>query len=202
MIASSPRPRAARPGASIRAARSLVLVVVVTTLAACGGATGTSSPSSAPPSPSGGAGTVASPGSKASPWPASAVDAVIALGAADGGLWQAGADIARAADTKDLKAMWGAANGIVKLIDGLMPNVEALEAYPHTQPLGAAYRASFPVLLEGATQLRDSITAGDAKGVVAGSQRLSEGIGLYANVRAMLEGYVNEAVTMKKTYYQ
>ena len=95
--------------------------------------------------------------------------------------------------------MWGAADGTVKLIEGLMLNVEALEAYPHTQPFGAAYRASLPVMLEGATQLRDSITAGDARGVVTGSQRLAQGVSLYANVRSMMDGYVKEAMSMKKT---
>jgi len=77
--------------------------------------------------------------------------------------------------------------------------VDTLEGYPPTQPLAETYRAAFPVMLEGATQLRDSITAGDAKGVVAGSQRLAEGIALYADVRSMLEGYVKKAMTMKKT---
>ena len=84
---------------------------------------------------------------------------------------------------KDVEAMWGAADGTVKLIEGLMPNIEELEGYPHTAELGAAYRASFPVMLEGATQIRDSITAGDSAGVVAGSQTLGEGVVLYGKVR-------------------
>jgi len=172
---------------------AMLVVALVVAVAACGG--------SANPSPSalGGAAIEATPGPRATPWPSSVIDAVLALGAADTELWKAGADIARAADSKDVKAMWGAADGTVKLIEGLMPNVEALETYPHTQPLGAAYRASFPVMLEGATQLRDSITAGDAQGVVTGSQRLAEGVSLYANVRSMLDGYVKEAMSMKKT---
>jgi len=171
-------------------------MLVVTLVAACAGSTS--------PSPSGPDGTApeATPGPKATPWPSSVIEAVLALAAADAELWKAGADIARAADAKDVKAMWGAADGTVKLIDGLMLNVAALEAYPHTQPFGAAYRASFPVMLEGATQLRDSITAGDAKGVVTGSQRLAQGISLYANVRSMLDSYVKEAMTMKKTLVQ
>ena len=173
-------------------------MTLVVTLVACGGATTPSPVASTPES----TGPKATPGPKGSPWPSSVLEGVLALGAADPELWKAGADIARAADAEDVKAMWGAADGTVKLIEGLMPNVGSLEAYPHTQPLGAAYRASFPVMLEGATQLRDSITAGDARGVVAGSQRLAEGISLYANVRSMLEAFVNQALTMKKTLVQ
>ena len=171
-------------------------MLVVTLVAACGGSTKPASVAS--PSASGGDGTAATPGPKASSWPGSVIEAVLALGAADTELWKAGADIARAADSEDVKAMWGAADGTVKLIEGLMLNVETLERYPHTQPLAETYRAAFPVMLEGATQLRDAITAGEAKGVVAGSQRLAEGITLYADVRSLLEGYVKEAMTMKK----
>ena len=197
MISSTPRPRAARAGAPIRAARILALAALVAVAVACGGT------SNAPaPSPSSGGGTVATPAAKATAWPSSVIEGVLALGAADAELWKAGADIARAADAKDVKAMWGAADGTVKLIEGLTPNVDALDAYPHTQPLAVAYRASFPVMLEGATQLRDSITAGDAAGVVAGSQRLAEGIGLYADVRSILQGYINDALKMKKTLVQ
>ena len=112
--------------------------------------------------PSSGAAVLPSP--EATAWPQSVIESVAALGAADAELWKAGADIARAADAKDVEAMWGAADGTVKLIEGLMPNIEALEGYPHTAELGAAYRASFPVMLEGATQIRDSITAGDSAG--------------------------------------
>lgn len=55
-------------------------------------------------------------------WPGTTVLAVIALGAADGEIQKAGADLQKAADTEDLKAMWGAADGLAKMIDGLMPN--------------------------------------------------------------------------------
>jgi hypothetical protein len=180
----------------VAAVRILLATVAVAVLvAACGG--GQATPSA---SPSGAA--EATIGPKATPWPQSVIDAVLALGAADAELWKAGADIARAADAQDVEAMWGAADGTVKLVEALMPNIEILEGYPHTAALGAAYRASFPVMLEGATQLRDSITAGDAPGVAAGSQRLAEGVRLYAEARKILAGYVDEAIKMKDTLVQ
>jgi hypothetical protein len=83
-----------------------------------------------------------------------------------------------------------------------MPNIEELEKYPHTAELGAAYRASFPVMLEGATQIRDSITAGDAAGVVEGSETLAQGVVLYGKVRGMLQPYINDALKMKPSLVQ
>ncbi len=170
---------------------------MTTLLVACGGPT-----ASGVPSPSSSGAAVGSPVPEATPWPSNVVEGVVALGVAAAELWKAGADIARAADAKDVEAMWGAADGLVNLIDSLMPNIEALEGYPHTAELGAAYRASLPVLLEGATQIRDSITAGDPAGVVAGSQKLSEGIVLYGKVRAMLQPFINDALKMKRSLVQ
>lgn len=196
MTRTSPRSRAARAGAPLPAARVLLVAVLfAAAAAACGGsATGPI----VSPTPS----VKATPGPKATPWPAPVLEGTLAMAAADAELWKAGADIARAADASDVEAMWGAADGLAKLLEELMPNIDALEAYPHTAELGAAYRAAFPVMLEGAVQIRDSITGGDAAGVVAGSQRLAEGVRLYGDVRAILQPYVNDALKMKDSLVQ
>jgi len=195
VIEQTPRPRAARLGGPSRAVQTLALAILVASVAACAG-------TSATPSPSPSSGAVATPAPQATAWPSLVYEGVVALGAADPEIWKAGADIARAADAQDVEAMWGAADGTVKLIDGLMPNVEELEGYPHTAELGAAYRAAFPVMLEGATQIRDAITAGDPAGVVAGSETLSEGVVLYGKVRGMLQPYINDALKMKPSLVQ
>jgi hypothetical protein len=195
----TPRPRAARRGGPRRTAAPLAaaLGAVMIAVVACGGTRASVAPS---PSPSGGA--VALPSPQATAWPSLVYEGVVALGAADPEIWKAGADIARAADAKDVEAMWGAADGTVKLIEGVLPNVEELEGYPHTAELGAAYRAAFPVMLEGATQIRDSITAGDSAGVVAGSKTLAQGVVLYGKVRGMLQPYINDALKMKPSLVQ
>lgn len=196
MTTPSPRSRAARRGVfSHGPFVALLVVALVAILAACGSGV------RATPPPAGSA-DLATPGPSPSPWPVSVVEAVLALGAADAEIWKAGADIARAADAKDVEAMWGAADGTVTLLEGLSPNIETLESYPHTAELGAAYRAAFPVMIDGATQLRDSITNGDAAGVVAGSQTLAKGVKLYASVRAILEPYVKEASEQKRHLVQ
>src|SRR6185295_5843725 len=130
----------------------------------CGTAapTGSKPLSSQPPA-------AASAAPEASPerWPGTTVLAVIALGAADGEIRKAGDDLQKAADTQDLKAMWGAADGLAKMMDGLMPNLDRLTGEPATAGIEPLYRKAFPELAAGAKQLRDSITSGDAKGVVA-----------------------------------
>ena len=198
MTGPSPRSRAARTGAPHPAARILLVVLVLSAAAAgCVSGGGSTTPT---PVPS--AGASSTPGPKATPWPALVIESVVALGVADAEIWKGGADIAKAADAKDVEAMWGAADGLAKLLEELMPSIEALEAYPHTADLGAAYRAAFPVMLEGAEQIRDSITAGDSAGVVAGSQRLAQGVRLYGEVRAILQPYINDALKMKDSLVQ
>ena len=196
----TPRPPAARSGSSLRAVHALVvamLMIALVAVVACGG-----SPKVPSPSPSSDAAADDSPAPKPTPWPSEVIEATIAMGAADAELWKAGADIAKAANAKDVQAMWGAADGLAKLIEELTPNIAILQSYPHTKALGDAYAASFPVMHDGAAQIRDSITAGDAAGVIEGSKKLAAGVTLYGDVRALLDGYIKEAIAMKKNLVQ
>ena len=195
MIEQTPRPRAARLGGPRRAAQTLALVALVASVAACGGPAAT-------PSPSPSAVAITTPVPQATAWPSLVYEGVVALGAADAEIWKAGADIARAADAKDVEAMWGAADGTVKLIEGVLPNVEELEAYPHTAELGAAYRAAFPGDARGGHADPGLDHGGRSAGVVAGSQTLGQGVVLYGKVRGMLQPYINDALKMKPSLVQ
>jgi len=126
--------------------------------------------------------------------------AVIALGAADGEIRKAGDDLQKAADAQDLRAMWGAADGLAKMIDGLMPNLDRIESYPLTRPVGQLYRTAFPELSAGAKQLRDAITAGDSAGVVAGSQQIAKGLGHYGPIRQQIAALVEQAIVQQRLY--
>jgi hypothetical protein len=125
---------------------------------------------------------------------------VIALGAADGEIEKAGVDLQKAADTQDLRAMWGAADGLAKMIDALMPNLDRIESYPLTKPVAQLYRTAFPELAAGAKQLRDSITAGDSAGVVAGSQRIATALGHYSPIREQIAALVEQAIVQQRLY--
>jgi hypothetical protein len=141
---------------------------------------------------------VAGPGPSLPRWPGTTVLAVIALGAADGEFQKAGADLAKAADTKDLRAMWGAADGLAKLVDGLMTNVDRLEVYEGTKPIAAVYRSALPEISAGAKQLRDAITAGDAEGITSGYLRILEGTKRYAPIRQQIGGLVEQALVQQR----
>lgn len=198
----------------------MILAGLVVTLiaAACGSGPGPSgntgplgsapaSPPAGSPAPAGsggGSAAAGSPGPAASGprWPGTTVLATIALGAADGEIQKAGDDLAAAANNQDLKAMWGAADGLAKMIDGLTPNIARLEIYPETQPAAAIYRKAFPELAAGAKQLRDSITSGDANGIVAGSRQIQQGLLDYAPVRQLIAGLVEEAIVQQRLLLQ
>jgi hypothetical protein len=165
----------------------------VPSAAPSGGALGPAVPSGAPGS--------AAPGSpEASPprWPGTTVLAVLALGGADGEIRKAGDDLQAAANAEDLKAMWGAADGLARMIDGLMPDIDRLEVYAGTRPVAALYRKALPELLAGAKQLRDSISSGDSAGVVAGSQAISHGLADYGPIREQIAGLVEQAIVQQR----
>ncbi len=110
----------------------------------------------------------------------------------------AGADLATAASNQDLKAMWGAADGLATFVERLQVQVPQLAAYPVTADAAKAYEASLPALLAGAVQLRDAITAGDAAGVTAGSQQLALALDTYREARRLIGPLADQALRMRR----
>lgn len=206
VIGPGPRTIALHHAATLIA--SLLLAILVS---ACGTPVGPSASGPSPtiglPGASGGglpAGSpgVAGPGPTQPRWPGTTVLAVIALGAADGEIDKARADLQKAADAQDLPAMRGAADGLAKMIDALMPNLDRLDAYDGTRPVAALYRAAFPEISAGATQLRDAVAAGDGPGITAGYVRMVEGIKLYAPIRQQIGALVEQAIVQQRLLLQ
>ena len=193
-----------RPPGSLRASPFVaVLLLVALLVTACGAVSGTPSPpagsavtpSEASPS---GDGTVATLGPKATPWPGTVVEAVVFLGKADLEIQAAGADLGAAAAYQDLKAMWGAADGLATLVNRLETQVPRIADYPETAAAAKAYDAAFPGMLAGATLLRDSITGGDSAGVVEGSRQLAVGLEKYAEARRLIAPLFEQAILMQR----
>lgn len=153
------------------------------------------SPAAAPGSAAPGS---AGPGDSVPRWPGTTVLATIALGAADGEIQKAGNDLQAAANAQDLRAMWGAADGLARMIDALMPNIDRLEVYDGTRPVAKLYRVAFPELSAGAKQLRDAITSGDAAGIVAGSQAIAKGLADYSPIREQIAALVEVAIVQQR----
>ena len=197
---------ARRPSGSLRAwpACTVLLLVAVLT-AACGAAdsTASTSPVASSVAPSEAASSDGSAGAtlgpKATPWPGAVVEAVVFLGKADLAIKEAGADLGAATASQDLKAMWGAADGLATLLKRLQTQVPRIADYPETAAAARAYEAAFPGMLAGATLLRDSITAGDSPGVVEGSRQLAAGLEKYAEARRLIVPLFNEAILMQRS---
>ncbi len=171
-------------------ARALGLVLVVAVLAGCG-------PALTPPaSPSAGASESAGPAPTS--WPFGVPSAVIALGAMDNELPKAGADLIAAADAEDFPKMRGAADGLVHLIDGNLPNTRTLQTYEFTRKLGADLDAALRAIRDGAAKVRDGIDAGDARAIVDGSRRIAAGLEAYGELRFPLSELIPEAMRQRK----
>jgi len=219
--AAGPGPRTApirnQPRASQRVALAATVAVILSGIViACGSAA--SSGSVAPASTSGGAAAGSGEPSfsfgplpsglvlpsidpDATPhWHGATVLAMIHLGIADTQIQKAGDDLTTATNNQDLKGMWGAADGLAKLIDDLMPEVGFLNLDPETTPVQQLYLKSFPEISAGAKQLRDAITAGDASAIVAGSQALAQGLTDYGPVRDQLQDLFEQAVLQQRLY--
>lgn len=185
-------------GQSRRKVTWLVLVWTIAVVAAACGASETASPSaSISPGQTGGTGT---PSPQPSRWPGPVVLAVIKLAGADGEIAKAGQDFTAAANASDLAALWGAADGLIPVIKDLIPSVDPLEQWDRTRELGGDLRTAYPLMLDGATELRDAITAGDAKGVEAGSRKLVAGLTAYSPARVILGNLVQEAILQQRVY--
>ena len=182
---------AGRPGRGRRRPMWLMAALLLAgVVAACGGTTSS-------PSPVVSAGTE-SPGPKPSRWPGTAVLAVIKLAGADGEIAKAGQDFITAADANDVALMWGAADGLIPVVEDLIPSVDPLERFDKTKELAEHLRKAYPLLVEGATLLRDSITAGDVPGVEEGSRKLAEGLTAYSPARAILNNLLLEAILQQR----
>lgn len=180
----------------------VAIILLALVVAACSAATVSPSvPASAGPGASasgsasdGGGGLEPSP----SPWPGPIIEAVLALAKADAEIQAAGADLGAAAAHEDLKAMWGAADGLATLVKRLQGEVPRIADYPETAAAAQAYDAALPVMLAGATTLRDAITAGDAAKIAAGSQQLAAGLDKYAAARRLIGPLADQAILMTR----
>ena len=181
--------RPAVAGPAFRATLATVAILLLVT--GCGGATPSSEGPGDSPSPSG-------PGPRPTTWPVTTIEVTIGLGAADAEILKATADLQSAAETEDVELMRGAADGLATLLDNMLSRVDALTSYPGTADLGVALESSYVALRAAAVQVRDSISAGDANGIVDGFTKLTAASAAYADQRQALADAAIQAVFMKR----
>jgi len=172
--------------------RILWPVALAVLLVACGAG------STPDPGPSSTGAPDGSAAPRPSRWPGTAVLAIIKLGGIDGEIAKAGEDFVKAVDAGDPAAMWGAADGLIPVLEDTSLSVQHLAAWDNTEELAGYLQRAYPLMLEGATQLRDSITAGDTQGVQEGSLKLAQGLTEYAPARPILADLVPEALLQQR----
>jgi hypothetical protein len=178
--------------------RNIGLAIVAALVVVVGACQGTTGPSASPAIS--GSPDASGPVPKPTHWPTTTIEGTIALGAADGEIWKAGVDLRKAAENEDVEAMWGAADGLVKLLEGISPNVPRLQSYAPTKDLGDQLEVAYGKLHDAAAQIRDAITGGQPDLVVDGFTKLTAAMDVYADVRPALSDATQQAIFMKRTF--
>jgi hypothetical protein len=178
-----------------------ILCVAGIVVAACGPST-TSSAASAAPRSAAPSASVAPAGSgpspQATPWPGNAVIGIVGLGAGDNEIAKAVADFSEAVAAEDLVRMRGAAGGLENLLTGLNLQVDRIAIYPPMAGLVDQYHAAFGAMIDGSRKLRTAIDAGDANGILTATQRITEGMALYGQIREPLSAWVEQATEQQR----
>lgn len=186
-----------RAGASIAAILCIAGIIV----AACGPSTTPSTASADPGSaaPSASAAPAGSgPSPQATPWPGNAVIGIVGLGAGDNEIAKAVADFSEAVAAEDLVRMRGAAGGLENLLTGLNLQVDRIAIYPPMAGLVDQYHAAFGAMIDGSRKLRTAIDAADANGILTATQRITEGMALYGQIRGPLSAWVEQATEQQR----
>ena len=178
---------------------ALVLLVALL-VAACGTATSSATPGASPSSTTDASSPGASEAIGPSPtaWPGGVVEAVVLLGKADAEIQKAGGDLGAAAANEDLKAMWGAADGLAPLLEKMQGQVDRIRDYPETAAAAKAYDAALPDMLAGAQGIRAAIDAKDAAALAAAVKQLGTGTAAYAEARRQIAPLVEQAILMQR----
>lgn len=185
----------------VRAWVVAALLIAGVVVAACG-------PSTAPSTAAAVAGSTAptasvapagsGPTPQATAWPGNAVIGIVGLGAGDSEIAKAVADFSEAVAAEDLVRMRGAAGGLENLVTGLNKQVDRIAIYPPMSGLVDQYRAAFAAMIDGSRKLRAALDAGDANGILAATQRITEGMSLYGQIRGPLSAWVEQATQQQR----
>jgi hypothetical protein len=131
-------------------------------------------------------------------WPATVVESVVALGAADQDFAKAGTDLNNAVQAGDLPALLRASSDTKTFLEGNQKNIPALQAYPPLKALGDKLAPAYAQMLAGVTQIHDSLVSGNSAGVTTGFQQFVAGSAAYGDARAELADAAEQAIFMKK----
>jgi hypothetical protein len=190
-------PGAARPGRrqslGLPASVGAILIVV----AACTGLSSTPAPASTTFLP---LGTASGSGPLPTPWPGHVVEALVQLAVVDPQFQEVGTDLNDAINAGDLKALLVVTKNVHTFLTANQKYIPALQGYPLTKTLGDGLATAYAQMIQGITQIEDSLTAGNGSGVTAGFATFTAGYTAYGAFRTDLGTLGSQALEMKRHY--
>jgi len=172
------------------AALALALATVVLAVACTPGGTATATP--------GAEASSSGPAPKPTRWPTLTIEAAIALGAAHSDFTKMVNDVALAVDAEDPERIVVAMDDALEFLAGNQTNIPRLQSYDSTKSVGDRLGVVYEAMIEGATEVRDGLTSGDANAVESGFQKFFEGSTEYTTVAGDLVDLAEQAVFMKR----
>jgi hypothetical protein len=188
---------AARSGRRRSAALCASVGAVLILVAACGGLSSTPAPADTTVFPFG---TSSGSGPLPTPWPGHVVEALVQLAVVDQQFQEVGTDLNDAINAGDLKALLVVTKNVHTFLTANQKYIPALQGYPLTKTLGDGLATSYAQMIQGITQIEDSLTAGNGSGVTAGFTTFTAGYTAYGAYRTDLGTLGSQALEMKRHY--
>lgn len=191
---------AAGPRRSGLPAPLAIVAAVVVALATLAGACSPATPSSSS-APSASAGASAGDGTavpKPTAWPTTVVEAAIALGAADGDFTTIAKDVIAAVNSEEPARILKVMNDTIQFLTENQKNIPKMQAYPETKSVGDRLEPAYAQMLEGATEVRAGLTAGNSSAVETGLTTFFAGNDAYVKVSSDLGDLAEQALFMKR----
>jgi hypothetical protein len=145
-------------------------------------------------------GTPSGSGPLPTPWPGDVVVALVQLAVVDPQFQQVGTDLNDAVTAGDLKALLIVTKNVHTFLTANQKYIPALQDYPLTKTLGDELATSYAQMIQGITQIEDSLTAGNGSGVTAGFATFTAGYSAYGAFRTDLGTLGTQALEMKRHF--
>jgi hypothetical protein len=159
---------------------------------------------SASPAPAGTPGAPAASGSGTGPlpthWPGNVIEGLVQLAVVDPQFQVVGTDLTDAVNAGDLKALLVVTKNVRTFLTTNQKYIPALQGYPTTRALGDGLAASYAQMIQGISQIEDSLTAGNGSGVTAGFATFTAGYTAYGAFRTDLGTLGTQALEMKRHF--
>ena len=159
---------------------------------------------SASPTPAGTDAAQAPSGSGTGPlpthWPGNVIEGLVQLAIVDHQFQVVGTDLNDAINAGDLKALLVVTKNVRTFLTTNQKYIPALQGYPTSKALGDGLAASYAQMIQGITQIEDSLTAGNGGGVTTGFATFTAGYTAYGAFRTGLGTLGTQALEMKRHF--